>query len=224
MSTISSAADERPVGRMWAMTGGDLGTPGVAEAFCERIIGPIQQRPGLAGVFGLVDRSRARVVGISFWEDREAMAASWSGTTATADAVFDLSTVVTEGPYGYEVVFSKFHQAPGRAWVTTIDRPVARFGVLEGGTVADPPMLDVFTAHFRQVVDLPGCVGMMLLADPENARILAVTFWVDERHLERTEALSADVVASFVDAAGARATEFGYYEVVMIEPMSRRVH
>jgi hypothetical protein len=216
--------ESRALARAWALSGGDLGTPGVAEDFCAGIVSPLQELPGHLGVFGVIDRDRSRLVGISFWETAEAMAASWGYTARVVDEELDLSQLEMEGPSTYEVHFSHFHQAPGRPRVIMVDRPLARISVVSGGTITDPSMLAVLQSHFARSVELPGCVGLMLLVDAAEDRVLGVSFWADQRSMDRTAKLSAETVASFTGAAGGVVADVADYEVLVIAPMARQVH
>ena len=213
-----------PVARVWTMSGGDVGRPGVAETFCAEIMPPLEALPGYLGAFVFRDEERSLMRGISFWDTRQDLMSSWDFVAWVADATVGLESVELGGPSAYDVFHSDFPVVPGRAQVSAVDEPAARVVAIEGGTITDPSTLGIVRTFLEVMVPMPGCVGALLLTDPTVPRLLSMTFWADRQFAERTTQLAADAVAAVVTASGATAHDVGSYDVLVIQPMAPLRH
>lgn len=213
-----------PVSRVWTMSGGDVGRPGVAETFCAEIMPPLEALPGYLGAFVFRNEERSLMRGISFWDTRQDLMSSWDFVAWVADATVGLESVELGGPSTYEVFHSDFPVVPGRAQVSSVDDPVARVVAIEGGTITDKSILGIVRTYLEVMVPMPGCVGALLLADHTVPRLLSMTFWADPQFAERTTQLAVEAIGAVASASGASAHDIGSYDVLVIQPMAPHRH
>ena len=212
----------RPVARVWRMRGGDLDDPEFAWAYRADVLPRLQSIPGVVGLVVLLDPERKELLGISFWESVEARARSAVLVGRIIDALLRLTSAELDGPWAYDVVVSSFRRpahvgpAPGE-----VEEVVVRVGGLEGGNVGDPAVVDVVAEHASgYVAQAPGCLGSLLLSDPERPVLLGASFWVDAESARRTQDLTDDVRTAMVAATRSTSSVEGRYEVLVMEPVA----
>ena len=100
----------------------------------------------------------------------------------------------------------------------------ARLGIVRGGDVTTEPILKLSRHHMASfVVHAPGCVGVVLLADPGRQAMLAASVWTDARSADRTADLSGETFSAIAAASGATLADSGTYEVLAYDEPPTRV-
>lgn len=215
----------RPVARVWQMSGGDLGEPSFAKAYCADVVPMLEELPGYLGQFVLLDPDREVLRGMSFWEDEAAREGSTVVVARIVDALLRLSSATFQGPWNYDVVANDFRGILGRASQRReIDHLLVRSGTFQGGDMADPAVIAVLKKHLTTAVaPTPGCVGSLLLSDPSRPAALGASFWTDPDAAQRTLAHGAEALEIIASSTGSRSSSIGIWEVLVNRPMARSV-
>ena len=212
-----------PVARVWQMTGGDLAGDEVTRLYAAEFRARLEQLPGYLGVLVLVDRERRVLRGVSFWSDADARSASATTVGPNIRTIQERLGVRVSGPWSYDVAFSDV-----RAMLVRPDevsrRVLVRAGRLIGGDVAAPDLLDVMKRYAEGgVVPAPGCLGSLLLVDPDGPEVLMSSFWVDEHSARRMDAATSDAVDLVAATARSQSSDTGTFEVLVGQPLRQRV-
>ena len=78
-----------------------------AQVIRERVLPAIQQAPGFKGFLALADRSSGKVVGMTLWEDEQAMQSSEQIATQTRDQAAEATGGQVLGVDAYEVILDE---------------------------------------------------------------------------------------------------------------------
>lgn len=210
-------SDGGPLVRGWTMTGEVIGVAGVAENFCRAARSELTEAIGCQGGFVLVDRGRGILRGLSLWTSHEALERSWPTIEVAAAATVGQSQVVLDGPHVLELAYARLHSPSGRARLLEVEPSLARVTVLEGGSVATPAVVEDLVAYSRSVSDLPGCQAALLLCAPERHQVIGVTFWADQRSVDRTDAVADRTSHAVPIATGSTLRDAATYDVLVAE-------
>ena len=208
-----------PSARVWRISGGRLGEPGVAEDLCRVAMPGVEDISHALGSIIMVDRAHARLRVVSNTDRRESEADVGEVVDRVRAVTADEPPLTLAGPWSYQVAYSRFTEFPGRAEVTAIDQPLVRVTVGQGGTLAYPAVVDVLRTHTANGLAFPGCVGAMLLCDTANARVVGASFWADRHSIERTAAVSAEAMDAIRANTGATIHDSTVDEVLYIRPL-----
>lgn len=215
----------RPVARVWRMTGGELDDRSVTEAICAAFVPLLEATPGYLGVVVVVDRERRVLRGVSFWDGEESRDGSRPAVLAAVGETRKLSPVEFEGPWDYEVAYSRFRgpvtPPPGAG-----EQPpmLVRVGQIEGGDPADPGLVEVMKRYAATVVaPSPGCVGTLLLVDRDRPEVLGAALWADAVAAHRMDRAGDVAVQALAEGAGSVSFSRHGYEVLVSRPMTQLV-
>ena len=214
-----SGAAPRPVARLWEVTGGRIGEPGVVEAIRAGFLLRVEETPGYLGRLVIVDRDRRVVRGLSVWESPEALESSWASFAPIAEEMARHASATVGEPRTYEVVYSGFRgvhtRSPTAAEADLMRARVVRF---EGGDVASLWVAESLRKHTAEsVARAPGCVAALILVDAARQEGLATTIWADDRSRDRTTSLAREAMNAVSTAAHATVVDFSAYDVLYYE-------
>lgn len=206
----------RPVARMWEMTGGDLGDPGLVEGFSTRVGSRMGAIPGYRGKVVLVDRERAALRGLSVWDSEEALENSWGLFAPVAAAMARAASATVTEPRTFEVIHSRFRGVHGRPpMAEEISRMRARLSMLHGGEVTRPWVTDVIRKRLSEAVALaPGCVAALLFCDRDTSTVLSTSIWADTASVERTSTFFSESFSAIAEASRSTMGDGRTYEVL----------
>ena len=215
----------RPVARVWQMSGGDLDDPSFVEAYCADVVPRLLEIPGNRGLFVLLDREQVVLRGISFWDSVESRERSLATVGLVVDALQRLTSTQFQGPWNYDVVLNDFRGVLGQATQRSeVDRLIVRTGVITGGELGGPAVIEVLRNHTAtSVIPVEGCVGALLLSDPSRPAVLGTSFWVDAEAAERSQDLSTAARELIIASTGSTPSGIGSYEVLANVPMLQSV-
>lgn len=212
------------VARAWRASGAMIAEPGRIERFCTQIKPLLAAMPGYHGAFVLLDREHGVARGLSIWDDVETMTGSWPTVVGRAEDAFGRNRLDWSAPSAFSVVYSSFPVVSGMALVNGVERPLARVSVVEGGSVSDPAVLGVLASYAGDVTAMPGCLAGLLLSSTEGPRVVGVSFWADQRSVDRTAAMAADASGAVPASTGSTFTDGSIYEALVVDPvLPRRV-
>jgi hypothetical protein len=178
----------------------------------EQVIPLLQEQPGFAGGYVLVDRQRATALAISLWDSQEALDRSGE---AMADRLLPLlQQVGADAPAGrYEVAFTAGEPSGRYARVTSGE---GMTGSHEAGERY------VHEQALPALQAAPGFRGLLHLVDRPGGRVLGVAFFDTEAALRQTAALAGQLRAGAdqVGISGTR-TAADYEVAVQAQPVAR---
>lgn len=218
MST--TGGETRPVVRAWKLGGEVLRRPGVAEELCTRLLARLDGTPGLLGKLVNLEPDIALMRGLSFWTDDHARVTSDQVFLEVVDEVVGLSEIELVGPVSFELCLSRFRQRPGDAGAAPPEELVVRHVVLTGGRIADPGVVDVLkTLLVEYVTEAPGCLGALMMCDPDLPQVVIGTYWDEERSADRVADMFAAAVADVDHEAASTSTTNDVVEVLVYRPV-----
>ncbi|WP_395694254.1 hypothetical protein [Nocardioides sp.] len=136
-----------------------------------------------------------------------------------------LAGVELGGPWDVDIAFSWLNALALRVDRSTdVQSLCVRLARLEGGDAAEPHLVDRLRRHSSDsVAPMPGCVGVLLLVEPDVPATTAATFWTDATSAARTDRGSEEVRAAVVASVAHTSTSSGIFEVLVSRPMTRLV-
>ncbi|MBA3432580.1 MAG: hypothetical protein H0U08_00635 [Actinobacteria bacterium] len=167
-----------------------------------------EELPGAKRFLMLIDREAGTSLGITFFEDEEAIQA--------AEATFErMGDEIPEGLRGRRTSVETYEVA-----IDDIadDARAARVSSLEGS----PGGIEKGISFIKEQIipnasDLTGWRGILTLADRESGRAKTITFWDGPESLRASEARADELRAQAADAMGDSITGVDRYEVALQE-------
>ncbi len=167
-----------------------------------------EELPGAKRFLMLLDREAGTSLGITFFEDEEAIQA--------AEATFErMGDEIPEGLRGRRTSVETYEVA-----IDDIadDARAARVSSLEGS----PGGIEKGISFIKEQIipnasDLTGWRGILTLADRESGRAKTITFWDGPESLRASEARADELRAQAADAMGDSITGVDRYEVALQE-------
>lgn len=173
-----AGAEQNPVARVWRLSDGDLTDPAVEQVLRTMTLPRAEEVPGFLGMQVPVDADGTGLHGAAYWGDPEAERSSRDFGRTALGALQGLTTATLEGPSVVEVLLSRFQGSLSPALpVADLTTVLVCTRRLVGPEAGEPQVTAALTAELLADLDLPGCVGVLVVRPPEAAAVVAQTFW-----------------------------------------------
>ncbi|WP_395659034.1 hypothetical protein [Nocardioides sp.] len=89
------------------MAGGDIADPDVVDAVMREALPRVERLPGYLGSYLFVDRERPAMLGVTFWEDEDALAGAVAVGNHNAGAVMAMTSAESVQMWSCDLVHSR---------------------------------------------------------------------------------------------------------------------